>query len=278
MSEPKWLTSEMIVAVHEAQLIEHGGPSGIRDMGTLKSALERPRNKWTYESADLAALAAAYGYGIVKQPSICRRQQADCALGDLYFSRSQRHRLRCSRGRIRHHHSRARGRRGERGLARPLDQGQLAERLKSTACDLNCDDMTDPEKNRLSARAARYARVGANVGGRCRPHRSRAHSRRRRARRRQCGGAVARARLAQRADDEGRPAHGDHSRRPAAGICRRIAETAGRCAADGRRLRQAAHAGRIGTGLAEALRLVRFEARRRRFARPGPSRDLARRT
>jgi death-on-curing protein len=66
MSEPKWLTSEMIAAIHEAQLIEHGGPSGIRDIGMLESALERPRNKWAYESADLAALAAAYGYGVAK--------------------------------------------------------------------------------------------------------------------------------------------------------------------------------------------------------------------
>ncbi|HWG05389.1 MAG TPA: type II toxin-antitoxin system death-on-curing family toxin [Beijerinckiaceae bacterium] len=66
MSEPKWLTSEMIVAIHEAQLIEHGGGSGLRDLGMLESALERPRNKWTYENVDLASLAAAYGYAMAK--------------------------------------------------------------------------------------------------------------------------------------------------------------------------------------------------------------------
>lgn len=66
MSEPQWLTNEMIVAIHEAQLIEHGGASGIRDVGMLESALERPRNKWAYENADLAPLAAAYGYGVAK--------------------------------------------------------------------------------------------------------------------------------------------------------------------------------------------------------------------
>jgi len=66
MTEPRWLTTEIAIAIHEAQLIEHGGPSGIRDIGMLESALERPKNKWAYEGADLAALAAAYGYGVAK--------------------------------------------------------------------------------------------------------------------------------------------------------------------------------------------------------------------
>ena len=66
MSEPVWLTVEMIVAIHEAQLVEHGGPPGIRDQGMLESALGRPRNKWAYEIGHLAAMAAAYGYGIAR--------------------------------------------------------------------------------------------------------------------------------------------------------------------------------------------------------------------
>ena len=69
MSEPKWLTSEMIVAIHEAQLIEHGGGSGLRDLGMLESALQRPRNKWAVQNADLASLAAAYGYAMAKNDS-----------------------------------------------------------------------------------------------------------------------------------------------------------------------------------------------------------------
>jgi death-on-curing protein len=32
----------------------------------LESALDRPRNKWTYGETDIAALAAAYGFGIAK--------------------------------------------------------------------------------------------------------------------------------------------------------------------------------------------------------------------
>lgn len=66
MSEPEWLTVEMIVAIHDEQLVVHGGLSGIRDSGMLESALDRPRNKWAYEDATLPELAAAYGYGIAK--------------------------------------------------------------------------------------------------------------------------------------------------------------------------------------------------------------------
>ncbi|MDA9446622.1 death-on-curing protein [Bradyrhizobium sp. CCBAU 11430] len=32
----------------------------------LESALDRPRNKWSYESADLPELAAAYAFGIAR--------------------------------------------------------------------------------------------------------------------------------------------------------------------------------------------------------------------
>jgi death-on-curing protein len=66
MSEPEWLTVEVIVAIHDEQLAIHGGLAGTRDAAMLESALDRPRNKWAYESAELPELAAAYGYGIAK--------------------------------------------------------------------------------------------------------------------------------------------------------------------------------------------------------------------
>jgi death-on-curing protein len=63
MSEPFWLTRRIIIAVHDEQLAIHGGASGLRDEGMLESALDRPRNKSSYESADLPELAAAYAFG-----------------------------------------------------------------------------------------------------------------------------------------------------------------------------------------------------------------------
>ena len=66
MSEPFWLTRQMIIAIHDEQLAILGGASGIRDEGMLESALDRPNNKWSYEKADLAELAAAYAFGIAR--------------------------------------------------------------------------------------------------------------------------------------------------------------------------------------------------------------------
>lgn len=66
MSEPVWLTPEIVIAIHEMQLAEHGGPAGIRDMGMLESALGRPQNKFASGETDLVVLAAAYGFGVAR--------------------------------------------------------------------------------------------------------------------------------------------------------------------------------------------------------------------
>jgi death-on-curing protein len=66
MTEPVWLSVELVIAIHDEQLAEFGGPQGLRDRGLLESALGRPVNKWTYGETDLAALAAAYAYGIAR--------------------------------------------------------------------------------------------------------------------------------------------------------------------------------------------------------------------
>jgi death on curing protein len=66
VTEPSWLTVDMVIAIHDEQLSIHGGSPGTRDAGLLASALDRPRNRWAYESAELAELAAAYGYGIAR--------------------------------------------------------------------------------------------------------------------------------------------------------------------------------------------------------------------
>ena len=65
--EPRWLSRLVVDAIHNDQLREHGGLSGIRDENALESALARPRQKWHYaNSSDLAALAAGYALGLVK--------------------------------------------------------------------------------------------------------------------------------------------------------------------------------------------------------------------
>lgn len=62
--EPFWLTRQMIVAIHGEQLAIHGGAAGLRDAAMLGSELDRLRNKWSCDGAELPELAAAYAYGI----------------------------------------------------------------------------------------------------------------------------------------------------------------------------------------------------------------------
>jgi death on curing protein len=64
--EPRRITYEQAIAIHSAQLRRFGGAPGLRDEGMLRSALDRPINKWQYEQAELAELAAAYAYGLAK--------------------------------------------------------------------------------------------------------------------------------------------------------------------------------------------------------------------
>lgn len=61
-----WLQREVILAVHEEQLAEHGGATGVRDEGLMDSALARPRHLAAYGEPDHAELAAAYGYGLAR--------------------------------------------------------------------------------------------------------------------------------------------------------------------------------------------------------------------
>jgi death on curing protein len=64
MSRWIWLNKAVVIAVHEAQLAEHGGGAGVRDHNLLESALGRPENLAAYGEPDAIDLAAAYGFGI----------------------------------------------------------------------------------------------------------------------------------------------------------------------------------------------------------------------
>lgn len=64
--EPRWVRDDVVLAIHDRQLAEHGGPVGVRDAGALDSALRRPVNQWGYGTDDLCALAAAYAFGIAR--------------------------------------------------------------------------------------------------------------------------------------------------------------------------------------------------------------------
>jgi death-on-curing protein len=61
-----WIERSVLLAVHDEQLVEHGGAVGLRDAGLFDSALARPLNLAAYAEPDVADLAAAYGVGLAK--------------------------------------------------------------------------------------------------------------------------------------------------------------------------------------------------------------------
>jgi death on curing protein len=63
-----WIERPLAIAIHERQLAEHSGGSGVRDESLLDSALARPQQRHTYGDPppDLADLAASLAFGLAR--------------------------------------------------------------------------------------------------------------------------------------------------------------------------------------------------------------------
>jgi death-on-curing protein len=90
MQEPLWISKRAVLAIHNEQLAEHGGLSGLRDEGLFESALARPRNLFLYEeSADIFLLAAAYAYGIARNhPFVDGNKRAALTVSMAFLDRN----------------------------------------------------------------------------------------------------------------------------------------------------------------------------------------------
>lgn len=66
MQEPRWISLDATLHLHTAQIAAFGGSDGVRDLGLLDSALNRPRNLFFYseEPVPYSRLAASYCFGI----------------------------------------------------------------------------------------------------------------------------------------------------------------------------------------------------------------------
>ncbi|AER56108.1 death-on-curing protein [Pseudoxanthomonas spadix BD-a59] len=63
-----WISRALVLAIHDRQLAEHGGASGVRDDALLDSALARPQQLFAYGDPppDIAALAASLAFGLAR--------------------------------------------------------------------------------------------------------------------------------------------------------------------------------------------------------------------
>lgn len=68
MKIPAWIDAKVALCSHEQSLTAHGGAEGVRDLGPLESALQRPQHLWHYSDPkpDIPALAASLAHGIAK--------------------------------------------------------------------------------------------------------------------------------------------------------------------------------------------------------------------
>jgi death-on-curing protein len=85
--EPKWIQQRVVINAHEESLAEHGGPSGIRDLGLLESALARPRNLFAYSETEpsVQRMAAAYAFGITANHPFVDGNKRTALIASLTF-------------------------------------------------------------------------------------------------------------------------------------------------------------------------------------------------
>ena len=93
-----WISRALALAIHDRQLAEHGGATGIRDEGLLESALARPRQLHTYgqPTPDLADLAAATAFGLARNHPFVDGNKRAAFLAVGLFLYLNGHRLQCT--------------------------------------------------------------------------------------------------------------------------------------------------------------------------------------
>ena len=86
MAQPIWIDLEVVLAIHDEQLAEHGGQAGVRDRGLLESALARPQNQFAYGEHALPRLAASYAFGISRNhPFLDGNKRTSLVIAELFL-------------------------------------------------------------------------------------------------------------------------------------------------------------------------------------------------
>jgi len=87
MKDPIWIDERDALTLHERVLALHGGATGARDDGLLKSALGRPQQHYAYgNTPDIVRLAAIYTAGIVRNhPFVDGNKRTGFVVGILFL-------------------------------------------------------------------------------------------------------------------------------------------------------------------------------------------------
>jgi len=93
MKSWRWIDRRALLRLHEESMAEHGGAAGIRDRRLLTQVLARPSKLLAGGSPDVAALAAAYGAGLAKNPAFVAGNSRAALLASGLFLALNGHRL-----------------------------------------------------------------------------------------------------------------------------------------------------------------------------------------
>jgi death on curing protein len=86
MPEAILIDLDVVLAIHDEQLAEHGGQAGVRDRGLLESALARPRNQFEHGESSLTRLAAAYAFGVSRDhPFLDGNKRTSLVVAELFL-------------------------------------------------------------------------------------------------------------------------------------------------------------------------------------------------
>ena len=86
MADPIWVALDVVLAIHDEQLAEHGGQPGVRDQGLLESTLSRPRHQLEYGEPSIPRLAASYAFGISRNhPFLDGNKRTSLVVAELFL-------------------------------------------------------------------------------------------------------------------------------------------------------------------------------------------------
>jgi death-on-curing protein len=89
VTDPVWveIEVEVVLAIDDEQLAEHGGQPGVRDHGLLESALSRPRHPFAYGEPSIPRLAASYAFGISRNhPFLDGNKRTSLVVAELFLA------------------------------------------------------------------------------------------------------------------------------------------------------------------------------------------------
>lgn len=101
MTDPRWITADVLHLMHVRQVELFGGSHGVIDENVVESALHKPQDLNAYEpDSDLAALAAAYLCGFVQKQGFVDGNKRTGLAVTLTFLRLNGYELNVSKGEL----------------------------------------------------------------------------------------------------------------------------------------------------------------------------------